>query len=58
MRIIAGSCFLALSVATALAQEKGVRRWINDPLKTPDLKEFVETFEAESREVFVDSRRA
>ena len=34
------------------AQEKSVRPGINDSFRDPDVKEYVERFEVESREVF------
>lgn len=40
------------SVGVAPAQEKSVRPGINDSFRDPDVKEFQERFEVESREVF------
>ncbi len=39
-------------ITTMQAQEKSVRPGINDSFKDPNVKEFVERFEIESREVF------
>jgi predicted methyltransferase len=36
-----------------LGQEKSVKPGINDPFKSPDVKEYTKKFEGESREVFV-----
>jgi predicted methyltransferase len=44
--------FLALA-ATLAAQEKSVRPGINDPFKDPDVGKYVQTFEGESREIFI-----
>lgn len=57
MNITAAFSCIILSAGIALAQEKSVRPGINDPFKNPDLKEFVETFEGESREVFAKRER-
>jgi predicted methyltransferase len=45
-------CLVALLAATAAAQEKSVKPGINDPFRDPDVKQFVKTFEGESREIF------
>jgi precorrin-6B methylase 2 len=46
-------CLTALlTAALAVAQEKSVKPGINDKFENPDPKEFVKTFEGESREVF------
>jgi predicted methyltransferase len=42
-------CFLFMSSATA--QEKSVRPGINKPFESPDVKDFVQKFESESREI-------
>src|SRR5262245_5988707 len=44
---------LLWTAALASAQEKSVKPGINDPFKDPDVKKFKETFEGESREIFV-----
>src|SRR5262245_31461321 len=44
---------LLLSAVLVVAQEKSVKPGINDPFKDPDVKKFKETFEGESREIFV-----
>ena len=46
--------FTALAVA---AQEKSVRPGINDPFKDPDVKEFQDKFEVESREVYTQREK-
>ncbi|MFO0923802.1 MAG: methyltransferase domain-containing protein [Pirellulales bacterium] len=47
------SCsILSFSVATIQAQEKSVRPGVNDTFRDPNVGEFVEKFEIESREVF------
>ncbi|MFN9563120.1 MAG: hypothetical protein ACK56R_06250 [Pirellulaceae bacterium] len=38
--------------SVAGAQEKSVRPGVNDTFKDPDLKQFQERFETESREIF------
>jgi len=45
-------CLVALLAASATAQEKSVKPGINDPFRDPDVKQFVKTFEGESREIF------
>src|SRR5262245_55932148 len=47
-------CFPALLPATA--QEKSVRPGINKPFENPDLKEFIQKFEGESREIAAHAR--
>src|SRR5262245_54115180 len=47
-----GAVLLCLAVLAA-AQDKSVKPGINDPFKDPDVKKFKETFEGESREIFV-----
>jgi predicted methyltransferase len=51
-------CILsAVLVATPLlAQEKSVRPGINNPFKDPDLKEYLQNFERESREIAAHAR--
>lgn len=44
---------LLLAAALLLAQEKSVKPGINDSFKDPDLKKYKETFEGESREIFI-----
>ena len=46
-----GFCFLALVSAPITAQEKSVRPGINKPFENPDLKDFLQKFEGESREI-------
>lgn len=47
------SCsILSFPVATIQAQEKSVRPGVNDTFRDPNVGEFVEKFEIESREVF------
>ncbi|MFO0807632.1 MAG: class I SAM-dependent methyltransferase [Gemmataceae bacterium] len=48
---------LVLVPASARCQDKSVRPGINDPFRDPDVKKFVETFEGESREIFVHRDR-
>ncbi len=43
---------LLFTTASAPGQEKSVRPGINQPFENPDVKEFIEKFEVESREVF------
>ena len=45
-----GLLLIALA-GLAVAQEKSVKPGINDPFKDPDLKKYIATFEAESREI-------
>jgi ubiquinone/menaquinone biosynthesis C-methylase UbiE len=40
-------------VPTGVAQEKSVRPGINDPFKNPDVERYKNTFEGESREVYL-----
>jgi predicted methyltransferase len=47
-------CFPTLLSATA--QEKSVRPGINKPFENPDLKEFIQKFEGESREIAAHAR--
>ena len=42
-----------LAAAPLMAQKKSVKPGINDKFKNPDPREFVKTFEGESREIFV-----
>lgn len=51
--------FLALSLATALAQEQSVKPGINDKFLDPQMKaeEWVGKFETESREIFHQHRK-
>jgi precorrin-6B methylase 2 len=46
----------ALATLTAVPQDKSVKPGINDPFKDPDLKKYIETFEGESREIFVNRK--
>lgn len=48
---------LLVLAVTAGGQEKSVRPGINDPFRNPDLGKYLETFEGESREVFVQRER-
>lgn len=43
---------LGFFAAEAAAQEKSVRPGINKPFENPDVKDFLEKFEGESREIF------
>jgi predicted methyltransferase len=47
----------ALLSLPAAAQEKSVRPGINKPFENPDLKEFIEKFEGESREIAANSKQ-
>lgn len=44
---------LLLAVSPAFAQEKSVKPGINDAFKNPDVEKYKNTFEGESREVYV-----
>jgi tRNA A58 N-methylase Trm61 len=44
--------FVAFQTVSMQAQEKSVRPGVNDTFKDPNVKDFVERFEIESREVF------
>lgn len=46
-----------LAVSSAPAQEKSVRPGINDPFKNPDVERYKNTFEGESREVYVEREK-
>jgi ubiquinone/menaquinone biosynthesis C-methylase UbiE len=52
-RVVISALAWAFLVFPAWAQDKSVKPGINDPFKNPDVKKFVETFEGESREIFV-----
>jgi len=54
LRTLCLSAGLAISSiqSSLFAQEKSVRPGINDSFRDPDVREFVERFEVESREVF------
>jgi len=54
LRTLCLSAGLAISSiqSSLIAQEKSVRPGINDSFRDPDVREFVERFEVESREVF------
>jgi predicted methyltransferase len=52
--VAAGALLLA---GLVLAQERSVRPGINDPFKDPDVKKYIGTFEAESREIFAQRKR-
>jgi predicted methyltransferase len=45
-----------LTLVSATAQEKSVRPGINKPFENPNLKEFIEKFEGESREIAAHAR--
>src|SRR5262245_62160235 len=47
---------LTLLTLPTTAQEKSVRPGINKPFENPDLKDFIEKFEGESREIFTHSK--
>src|SRR5262249_51453577 len=44
------------TLLSATAQEKSVRPGINKPFENPDLKEFIQKFEGESREIAAHAR--
>ncbi len=44
-------------IPLASGQEKSVRPGINKPFENPDVQEFIGTFEAESREIFVERKK-
>lgn len=44
---------MLLLVGNGAAQDKSVRPGVNDPFKDPDVQKFLETFEGESREIYV-----
>ena len=46
-----------LTLVPISAQEKSVRPGINKPFENPDLKEFLEKFEGESREIAANSKK-
>lgn len=48
---------LLLAALPAVAQEKSVKPGINDPFKNPDVEKYKNTFEGESREVFVQREK-
>src|SRR5262245_5840428 len=49
--VVAGLVVCVPAPLPAAAQEKSVRPGINKPFENPDLKEFIERFEGESREI-------
>src|ERR1700688_4610635 len=46
----------ALSSVPSTAQEKSVRPGINKPFENPDVKDYLQKFEGESREIAVHSK--
>jgi predicted methyltransferase len=50
-RLLAAFIVCCLTVVPSPAQEKSVRPGINKPFENPDPKEYVKTFEGESREI-------
>jgi predicted methyltransferase len=50
-RFLASSILFFLPLLPTTAQEKSVRPGINKPFENPDLKEFIQKFEGESREI-------
>jgi predicted methyltransferase len=48
--------FFQLTPVSTPAQEKSVRPGINEPFKDPDLKDFLQKFEGESREIAAHSK--
>ena len=56
-RMLISALVWSLLVLPAWAQETSVKPGINNPFKNPDVKKFVETFEGESREIFVQRER-
>src|SRR5438552_6587383 len=53
-----GVCILGAAFASApiMAQEKSVRPGINTPFEKPDLKDFLQKFEGESREIAANAK--
>ena len=49
--LVAGLAFCFLALTSTTAQEKSVRPGINKPFENPDLKDFLNKFEGESREI-------
>jgi ubiquinone/menaquinone biosynthesis C-methylase UbiE len=50
--LASGFVLVVVAAAVSPAQEKSVRPGINKPFENPDVKEFIQIFEGESREVF------
>jgi len=58
LRVLACALLLTFCVAgIATAQEKSVKPGINDAFRNPNVQEYVERFEGESREVFLHRRK-
>jgi ubiquinone/menaquinone biosynthesis C-methylase UbiE len=51
-KFLASLALLAAAALSAPGQEKSVRPGINKPFENPDVKDFIEKFEGESREIF------
>src|SRR5262245_25005456 len=49
--LVAGLVVGSLTLLPTAAQEKSVRPGINKPFENPDLKDFIQKFEGESREI-------
>src|SRR5437899_6323588 len=56
--IYLGACIIGAAIITAstTAQEKSVRPGINKPFENPDLKDYLQKFEGESREIAAHSK--
>jgi predicted methyltransferase len=54
--VVAGLVVCSLTLLPTTAQEKSVRPGINKPFENPDLKDFIQKFEGESREIAAHSQ--
>src|SRR5262245_25504531 len=54
--LVAGLVVGSLTLLPTAAQEKSVRPGINKPFENPDLKDFIQKFEGESREIAAHAR--
>src|SRR6516162_7128825 len=54
--LVAGLVVCSPTLLPTTAQEKSVRPGINKPFENPDLKEYIQKFEGESREIAAHAR--